>query len=300
METLRPNLFIVGAAKSGTSSLHDLLSEQKKIEMSIVKEPNYFSDDLTVNTPKSLKNKHSCFDKNGNVLKKHKSFIDNEEEYLKMWTRNKKNVKYLGESSVSYVFSKKAAKNIFSFNKNSKIIIILRNPIDRTISHIHSEKSKGRFKKINPLDPKSKKFIWDVDSGYIEQVKRFIDLFSIDNVLILKFEDLRDKNLIIKKISKFLGLPIELKKIKESNSTKQLRYSFLNKLIPIAKKIKVKSLINYFQLDNFLYEKNLKKISKQKSTIRKDIIIYKNIFNQNINNLKKIIPKQDFSDWLIK
>lgn len=39
---IKPNLFIPGAAKSGTSSLHDYLGLHSEIFMSSVKESHYF------------------------------------------------------------------------------------------------------------------------------------------------------------------------------------------------------------------------------------------------------------------
>jgi len=48
MKIKKPNFFIVGFAKSGTSALHFLLSQHPDIYMSSVKEPHYFSKDITL------------------------------------------------------------------------------------------------------------------------------------------------------------------------------------------------------------------------------------------------------------
>ena len=112
----RPNLFIVGAPKCGTSSLHYHLSKHPEIYMSRYKEPHFFGKDLT---------------------RLNKIFYTNEKEYLSLFNIVKEE-KIIGESSPQYLYSYSAPREIKEFNPESKIIILLRNPINMIYSY-HSQ-----------------------------------------------------------------------------------------------------------------------------------------------------------------
>lgn len=97
-----PNLFIIGAMKSGTSSLHNYLSSHPDIFMSQVKEPMHFS-------------REDMWSK-GN------------DDYLGLFA-DAKNEKYLGESSTEYTklpFRDGVAKRLYEFNPEAKLIYIAR------------------------------------------------------------------------------------------------------------------------------------------------------------------------------
>ena len=98
------NLVIPGAAKSGTSSLHDLLDQHPEVNMSKPKEPQHFSfEDLYMR---------------GAVA--HNSLFRNDKKY-----------RYHGESSQCYMIHHVAMKRIKDSLSCPKIIIILRHPVDR-------------------------------------------------------------------------------------------------------------------------------------------------------------------------
>ena len=107
----KPNLFIPGAAKSGTTSLHNLLDQHPEICMSSVKEPGYWKNE------------------------KFKDFKNIEKEnYLNLFMKS--NHKIFGESTTAYMYYDSFINNINSNYKVSpKFIFILRNPIDRFNSH---------------------------------------------------------------------------------------------------------------------------------------------------------------------
>ena len=115
---MKVDFFIVGAPKAGTTSLYHYLNEHPQIEMSSQKEPDYFSD--------------TAIQEQGMYYRKNR--IDTEEKYYSLFNVESKNVIF-GEASVSYLFYKSVAGDIKKYNANAKIIIILRNPIDRAFSH---------------------------------------------------------------------------------------------------------------------------------------------------------------------
>ena len=104
-----PNLFIVGAAKSGTTSLHNYLNQHPDIFMSNLKEPHY------------LINKEIGVDRIP-------SGITNYINYLDLFLEGKE-MRYRGESSVMYLMYPEIVipKIIHQFGKDSKIIIMIRN-----------------------------------------------------------------------------------------------------------------------------------------------------------------------------
>ena len=107
---MKPNLFIIGSMKSGTTSLHNYLSYNPEIYMSEEKEPGYFVKELAQD--KGIDWYLSLFDK-------------------------AENVKYAGESSTHYTklptFSG-VAERIHEFSPSAKLLYIMRDPIRRSIA----------------------------------------------------------------------------------------------------------------------------------------------------------------------
>ena len=108
----KPSFFIVGAPKCGTTSLCKYLEQHPDIFIPSIKELYYFCTDSTGK-------------KRANTL----------EEYLSFFEGGKG--KLCGEGSVWYLFSKEAASEIYKFNPEAKIIIMLREPVSLMYS-LHS------------------------------------------------------------------------------------------------------------------------------------------------------------------
>jgi hypothetical protein len=217
----KPDFFIGGAARCATTSIYNYLKEHPEIFMCPVKEPNFFSKDIDTNKfvkgykrVLNLNIKEYIKGKMDRII--HIAFVKEKSDYLKLFNNAKKE-KAIGEASTLYLFSKVAAKEIYRFNKNSKIIIVLRNPIERTYSHYLMDYSNNITNKIfieiiNDYNPKLKKE-WGTDSLCIEaslyynQIKRYTDIFPRKNIHICFFEDLeKDPMNFIKKIYGFLGV----------------------------------------------------------------------------------------------
>lgn len=107
-----PNLFILGAPKSGTTALANNLSQHQEIYISKQKEPRYFDSHTFYDYPiKSL------------------------DEYLKLFNNEEaKKSKYRLDASVFNMYSAQSIKNILSFSSDAKFIIILREPVSASIS----------------------------------------------------------------------------------------------------------------------------------------------------------------------
>ena len=110
----KPNFFIVGAPKCGTTSMNAYLKQHPDIFVPERKELHYFGSDL-------------AFQRD--------SFL--EEAYSKHF-ENWEDQKVGGEASAWYLYSERAAEEIHQFNSDAKIIIMLRNPADMVHAH-HSQ-----------------------------------------------------------------------------------------------------------------------------------------------------------------
>jgi hypothetical protein len=180
---IKPNFFIVGAPKCGTTAMNDYLNEHPDIFMAR-KELHYFGCDLKTRLKLS------------------------EEEYLKYFD-NAGQKKVIGEASVWYLFSKSAAEEIKKFSPQAKILIMLRNPVDVVYS-LHSQhlydgnEDIQDFETALRLDEDRKRGLHLPDSVdyfelppykdsvlYSNQVKRYLDVFGRQNVHILLYEDFK-------------------------------------------------------------------------------------------------------------
>ncbi|MFL5402228.1 MAG: sulfotransferase domain-containing protein [Gemmatimonadales bacterium] len=107
---VKPNLFIVGAPKCGTTAIYEYLRQHPNIFMSTVKEPHYFAPDLDyarVKTP---------------------------EEYAGLFAATAEQHRVVGEASVYYLRSSVAIPRIREFNPNAKLVAMFRNPVDMVYS----------------------------------------------------------------------------------------------------------------------------------------------------------------------
>jgi len=202
---IKPNLFIVGAAKAGTTSIYNYLKQHPDVFVSPIKEPNYFGSDVNWVGFREDHKKNTEIDFDNYFSKKilqekHIAFLDTEENYLKLF-KESKGYKIRSEFSTSYLYSENAAREIYSFNKNAKIIIILREPVSRTFSHYLMDLSADRQSKNDILinlkedynNPKKGYCISNLYlelSLYTEQVKRYLKVFPKNQILILRFEEL--------------------------------------------------------------------------------------------------------------
>ncbi len=185
------NLFIVGAAKCGTTSLHDWLDLHADVAMCRVKEPNFFATYITANPHVYLPP--------DNGEKVHYRIIKDAAVYDSLFevTSDKK---IIGESSVVYLWDADAPQKIQDYNPDAKIIIMLRNPVERAYSHYLMMYNIGQERetdfltalKNDQFKPKiqGKSYLYLDYGHYHTLIKRYLALFPQQNVLLLSFNDL--------------------------------------------------------------------------------------------------------------
>lgn len=283
---MKVSIFIVGAPKAGTTSLYHYLNAHPNIVMSSEKEPNYFSyQDLQ---------KEKLYYKT--------SEIDSSEEYLKLFDFIEDPNQLYGEASVSYLFYSDVAKRIKKYNIDAKIIIMLRDPIDRAFSHylmdfklgLISEKFESVFLR------KSGVFFQQYFElgNYTQQIKNYLNIFDSKNIHIIWHNDFRENSrLEIKKAYKFLGVDdnFMIDIINRHNRFSSPRNTFVRKIYSLIRFRKIMKFILPKRLSSiikfFLFNENEK--PKLSTELRQRI---KEYYLSEISDLEKLLDK-DLHSW---
>lgn len=308
-----PNFFVVGAAKSGTTSLYEYMKMHPQIYMAPIKETHHFSTDIDnskfrPNYARSLNKDLSKFLETDMEEGIFHAFVKEQDQYDKLF-KNVKDEKAIGEITNSYLYSQEAARNIFTRFPDAKVIMMLRNPIDRAFSHYLMDLRIGyetndfmtALKKDMARDPKG----WGISNLYVEigmyaeQVKRFIEIFPERQRRIYLFDDFKkDAGAVVKDMFTFLGVDPNV----DIDYSQKFNPSFIpkNKLIGklnTQKKIKdwlkgvlPKSVKSKFK-KTFYTDKDLPKITPAERKFLADI------FRNDVMKLGKLLNR-DLSKWV--
>ena len=292
-----PNLLIVGAAKSGTTSLHNYLKQHPEIFMSNHKEPHFLiNKEIGENRiPKAVKK-----------LNEYSNLFDGSDTF-----------KYRGESSAMYLqFPNIAIKNIKKYlEKDIKIIIMLRNPIDRAFSgyqHVKRfnideeltfeqalEVCEDRYFKQTSLTPATRYIHIGM---YYDFVKKFMHSFS-DQIHVIIYDDfIADTQNELSKVFSFL----KVKKIEININEKYMvggwkwKNSFFKNIF--MKKSFLKKIIKTIAPFEFLriFLNDLFKYFFTEPDDKMDIAVRKklqNIYKNDVINLSKLLNK-DLNFWI--
>lgn len=203
-----PTFLIVGAAKAGTSSVFHYLKEHPEVHTSNIKETFYFNnfDFNSINRS------------GGAYWKKPITTLN---EYKKLFLSSFPGIRASGEASTSYLpFYLETIPRIKNTLGDPKIIIILRNPVDRAFSNYLHHKRDGfeqfSFEQALKLEEQRVKENWWCTyqlrawGFYYESVKAYIENFS--NVKVSLYDDLKsDPKQFIKNIYRFIGVDSDFK-----------------------------------------------------------------------------------------
>ena len=176
------NFILLGSMKSGTSTLVEMLRLHPDISFSKPKEPQFFSD-KNICWKNELEKYHSYFHKEGMIY---------------------------GEGSTNYTkyprFKLNIWDDIFSYNKDMKFLYLIRNPVDRTVSHYMHSFQRG-FTTSTLEDAVILKPELINTSRYFMQIIPYIRTFGRESVKILLFDDLvKDPKNMAKDVFSFLEL----------------------------------------------------------------------------------------------
>ena len=177
MNSPRPNLFLIGSMKSGTSYLSELLGAHPAIFMSAEKEPTYFVD------PKVLRQGWPRMWAQG--------YWKSEERYLNLFAAAG-HAAVIGEGSTCYSklpMYTHVPERILHFNPQARFIYIMRDPVERTISHywhtIGSSKERRPMLSAIQSNPE----YTDV-SYYARQLSEYLQHVGRERIFVLTLEEL--------------------------------------------------------------------------------------------------------------
>jgi len=279
-----PNLFIVGAPKAGTTSLYEYLKNIPEIYMSPIKEPHYFSSQLS---SKNLPFANPIRDK---------------KKYLNLF-KKAKNEKFLAESSPSYLLSPESPALIHQVSPNARIIISLRNPVERIFSQYMMLFGNGRLKlSFNEqlhLELEKKLDEDQLQLGlhklYSVSVKRYFDIFGSKQVKVIIFEEfVQNPKETVEEILKFLDLSQNLDDFKI-----EARNPFSVARGPVAKHVVsskttrklAKTILSTSTIDVLKHKFLFKRGSKPKMK-KVDLELLVNFYHDEVKKLENILGRK--------
>ena len=207
-----PDFLIIGAQRCGTTSLYNYINKHPNVLPAFRKEVHFFDNSYT---------------KGINWYRAHFSH-----QWDQWYLRRKYAQSFItGEASPYYLFHPHVPERVFETLPHIKLIVILRNPIDRAYSHYHHEvnigienltfedalqrEQKNIDKETQKIlsDPHNKNFFYQhytyLSKGiYINQLSKWAKLFNKKSILILDLESLEsDSQKTMCLMTRFLNLP---------------------------------------------------------------------------------------------
>lgn len=272
MTTRKPDFIIIGAMKSATSTLHEQLAIQPDFFMSTPKEPYYFSDDEV--------------------------FSRGREWYLNLFSNAEPN-QLCGESSTHYTKLPDYPNTIHRMKSELpkiKLIYVLRDPVERLISHYIHQWSQNVFRcGINEAIDRYDELV--NYSRYAYQIQPYIDTYGRDNILFVFNEALRIRpQAELERVAKFLG--IEPNKVRWQENLVEQNVSSQRVRRFSGYKLLVDSSVMTF-LRRCLIPKSFRTRVRELLSMRKKPVItpsklneLNRIFDEDLANLSKILGQE--------
>tara|TARA_Y100000768_G_scaffold194258_1_gene145786 strand:- start:2670 stop:3557 length:888 start_codon:yes stop_codon:yes gene_type:complete len=294
MALSKPNFFIIGAPKCGTTSLYNYLNSHSQITMSHPKEPHYFSKDI----------------ENGGIR--------NKEKYIDCFSHGKRNAIAIGESSTLYLYSKVAVQNIYNYSRDAKFITMIRNPIEIARSFhqvalkvfgeietdfqkawlLEDNRKSGMNIPIGCIDPKL--ILYGDIAKLGQQVKRLLSKISSDKIHFVLYDDFKsstESEYI--KVLNFLNVDIELPHCFSSyNKTHRIKNEAITKITNYGSALKKKMNIKTkFNIADKIHKMNI--TDDPLDYLPENFLLkMENFFKYDTILLSRLI-KKDLSKWRI-
>jgi len=181
----RPDFFVVGSFKAGTTALYEYLRQHPQVYMPFHKEPMYFGSDLQPRYARM-----------------------SEAEYLALFADAREDQR-AGEASPWYLYSTSAAREIKAFQPDARIIVMLRNPVDVMYAQhsqllfnqredltdfaeaLAAEPDRRRGERIPPGALRVEALFYRESVRFAEQLERYFTTFGRDRVHVIVYDDLR-------------------------------------------------------------------------------------------------------------
>lgn len=295
---------IVGAQKTGTTSLNNYLKQHCEVFMpERLKEPKFFVSPII----KKINRNQPLW------LKTMNNTVFNWRDYLKLFANVQKE-KAIGESSVAYLYYYNTAISLIKkYLKDIKIIISLRNPVNRAFSaYLHLRRDSHEnisFEEALKEEDKRKRLNWvplyhyTSIGFYYNQVKAYLDNFT--QVKIYLYDDLKkDPVALVKDMYGFLGVDssftpdVSVRYNISGIPKNKFIHKFLKEpnILKTAGKLVIEALILPEKRQKIIGKIKMKNLQKpqMKPETRECL---KNLYKEDILKLQDLI-KSDLSNWL--
>jgi Sulfotransferase domain len=203
-----PDFFMVGHSKCGTSALYEMLRSHPQIFMPDLKEPAFFATDVATRLPQ----------------RGAKPLPGTLEEYLALFVHATPE-QLIGEATSLYLWSHDAAAHIASLAPAARIIAVVREPasflhsLHMQLLQNHVETETDLWKTIEMeherlagrnlprYSPRPQALIYSERVKYVEQLRRYHEVFAPEQILTLIYDEFRDDNeATVRKVLRFLGV----------------------------------------------------------------------------------------------
>lgn len=299
----KPNFFIIGGSRCGTTALSEYLREHPRIFMSLPKEPGYFAAHLPY--PRFR-------------------FARNDDEYMNLFKRATDDHIAVGEASAIYMYYPEAIRAIRAFNPDAKLVAMVRNPVDMVYSW-HSllqywfEEDEPDFRKAWELqDVRAKgehvpekcrdyRVLLYRDVGkFGEQMEAVCSIWPREQVRCYLLDDFaEDTKGLYEDILSFLGVPSDGRtEFPRINENKQHRNQSLARFVAQPPEIWLKTSmllkkttgIEHFGILEALMLRTARKATRPKldPAFRAELI---EVFRDDIHKLSRLLDR-DLSHWL--
>lgn len=223
----RPDFFIVGAPKCGTTAMYAYLRQHPAVFMPFLKEPLYFGSDLTTRYGRM-----------------------SEHDYLALFEDARPDQR-VGEASAWYLYSTNAAREIAAFAPQALIIVQLRNPVDMMYAQhsqllfnaqedivdfaaaLEAEPRRRAGRDLPPGPLRSENLYYRAAARFAEQLERYLEAFGRERVHVVLYDDFRDDtSATVREVFRFLDVDDEFRPaISIVNENKRVRSGRLQRAV---------------------------------------------------------------------
>lgn len=298
----KPDFFIVGAPKCGTTAFYSYLVSHPNIFFPKREDMHFFAKDFSDQWEQ----------------------VRTIEEYEAYFRKARPQHLAVGERSIYYLYSKIALQRIFEYNKQAKIVIFLRNPIDQICSfhsqmifmlnedvenleqawHLQKVRRGGKQIQSTCADPQILQYARIASFG--KQVERAKNIFPENQIKIILLEDFIESSLdTYKDLLQFLNVPYDGRtEFLKINVRKKLRSRFIAKMVlhqPAFIKTLTTGVKKLFKLEQTgigvaLMKMNTRRLIHQELSpeFRFELI---ETFREDVTLLSSLLQR-DLSHWL--
>jgi hypothetical protein len=243
----RPNLFVVGAPKAGTTSVDQLLRTDPRIFLSPIKEPSHFCTDVAQQLAPTLRKKNQI-DVGAYLDAAQRppvglAWVGDPGHYARLFDAAQGHA-LVGECSTFYLSSQVAAARIARYNPDARIVALVRDPLQRIRSHYQMDRAHGAvpgplLASIRRERALGSQAHWGNcpyylgASRYRQQLRRYYDHFPRESICVLSFERmLADPQSELGTLYQFLGLdPPGALALPSANRAKSARFGAFNRAL---------------------------------------------------------------------